>query len=153
MAEVIFKDLVRKKGLDWTVHSAGTNRYHKGGPADPRAIAECNRRGLDLRSHIARRVVTEDFAQYDVLFSMARDVTSDMSQFRPNPDLMGKIVPFLHSGQDVPDPWYGDASDFTLCFDLLIQASEKWLDELSRKTDRHSGSPSKKSTHSPLGKK
>ena len=131
MAEVIFSHLARQRGLDLKVHSAGTNRYHKGGPADLRAIAECERRGLDLRSHVARRVVAEDFSQYDVLFSMARDVTVEIAQFAPKAELMSKVTPFLVSGQDVPDPWYGDDSDFSRCFDLLLEASEKRLDELA----------------------
>ena len=130
MAEVIFKRLAHAAHLDWTVRSAGTNRYHKGGPADARAVAECRGRGIDLSGHIARRVTAQDFAEYDVLFSMAADVTDDLREICPSPELMGKVVAYRPVGEDVPDPWYGDAPDFAACYDIVETASRHQLERL-----------------------
>jgi len=130
MAEVIFRDLVKKRGLSWTVHSAGTNRYHKGGPADPRAVAECLRRGLDLQAHVARRVVPQDFDAYDVLYSMAEDVTEELAEFATRDRILSRVRPFVASGRDVPDPWYGSDGAFASCFELLEQAASEQLEKL-----------------------
>ena len=131
IAEAIFKRLATERGLDWTIRSAGTNEYHKGGPADARMIRECSKRGVDLSSHIARRVTARDFEDYDLLFSMAQDVTEDLREMCPRSDLMRKVVPFLDVG-DVPDPWYGSAAAFSECYDVVERASRDQLARLVR---------------------
>jgi protein-tyrosine phosphatase len=131
IAEVILNHLAREKGLDWTIRSAGTNRYHKGGPADARTVAICRERGHDLTAHIARRVTTRDFEEYDVLFSMAEDVTDDLRAMCPRPELMGKVRPFRPGGEDVPDPWHGGAEGFAEGFDIVEAAALAQMIRLS----------------------
>ena len=45
MAQAIMESLVREKGLDWIIDSAGTNGLHDGESPDVRAIEEIKRRG------------------------------------------------------------------------------------------------------------
>lgn len=127
MAEGILRDLLAKSGkTDWIVASAGTNRWHKGGPADERTIAACLRRGVDIRAHIARRVEPRDFSEYDVVYSMASDVSEEMREFMADPARDArKVRMFMDElaegprGRSVPDPWYGGAEDFDRCFELV----------------------------------
>lgn len=135
IAEVIFKKKLLEAGLSWTVRSAGTNRYHKGGPADARAIEVCRGKGMDLSAHIARRLTPADFDQYDVLFSMAADVTEEMQGIVGDESKMSRVRGFmdaLYPGQarSVPDPWYGGAQGFVECWELIERASERWIEIL-----------------------
>ena len=138
MAEGILRKLAREEGLDWEIRSAGTNRFHKGGPADARSVAACAGKKIDISSHIARRMVSGDFDRYDVIFTMADDVTDEMREFiRPESNEQDrlKIINFLDvlspgENRSVPDPWYGASGAFGDCFELVNQASRAWIKKL-----------------------
>lgn len=129
IAEGILRKLARDAGLDWEIQSAGTNRYHKGGPADSRSVAICAKKGIDIHSHVARRMAVQDFDRYDVIFTMADDVTEEMREFIRTPLDHMKIVDFLED-RSVPDPWYGGPGAFEECFELIESASKLWISKL-----------------------
>jgi len=133
MAEGVLKKLVQEKNLRHQIHSAGTNRYHKGGPADPRTVSAAKSFGLDISTHVARRLTSNDFDHYDVIFTMAGEVTEEMEDFIRSEQDRSKIINFLDSiypGQNksVPDPWYGGEKDFLECYQLIERASRAWID-------------------------
>lgn len=127
IAEGVLAKMDREKSLGFTVHSAGTNRHHKGGPADERSVRICKKRGVDISKHIARRFRVEDFTEYDLIYTMAADVVEEMQEFVSKPAHMEKVRNFLDElsprskmhGKDVPDPWYGGEEGFSECFDLI----------------------------------
>ena len=137
IAEGVLAQMAKSKALGWTVESAGTNRNHKGGPADERSVRICEKRGVDISGHIARRFRTKDFDEYDLIYTMAEDVVDEMQEFITEPTQRKKIINFLDEmpadsyprGQDVPDPWYGSEEGFAHCFDLI----EKCCSEILRK--------------------
>ena len=55
------------------VDSAATHSYHIGKPPDPRTQKAALKRGYDLSSLRARRVVPEDFDHFDHLLAMDAD--------------------------------------------------------------------------------
>jgi len=128
IAEVVMQKLIREQGLNWKVDSAGTNRYHKGGPADPRSVAICKTHGLDLSNHVARRFEPSDFKKYDVIYSLADDVTAEIRSFARTSDDMKNVRGFLDAlhpeqlGRSVPDPWYGGDDGFEECYQLVERA-------------------------------
>ena len=65
MAEGILKHKAQLAGLNWTVDSASTNRYHTGKPphALSQKVAELN--GIDISYQRARRFKPEDLDKYD----------------------------------------------------------------------------------------
>jgi protein-tyrosine phosphatase len=124
IAEVVLRDLAKRKGLAWTVDSAGTNQWHKGGPADPRSVSVCAGAGIDLSGHIARRFRVDDFEAYDRIYSLATDVTEEIRAFSTSAAQMAKVRNFMDvlpgaPGRSVPDPWYGGESDFRECYALI----------------------------------
>jgi protein-tyrosine phosphatase len=114
IAEGILRKKINDRNLGWTVSSNGTNRYHKGDPADPRAINVCKKHGIDIRNHIATRFKTADFNAYDLIVCMANDVYDEMQQFVTTKDQLQNviIIPFH-------DPWYGDDEGFEACFQTI----------------------------------
>ena len=123
IAEGVLRQLIGEVGLDWTVHSAGTNRWHKGGPADPRSETVCRENGVDISGHIARRFTHADFRAYDRIYSLATDVTEEIGEFAKGAEEKQRILTFMDllpgHGRSVPDPWYGDEADFQACYALL----------------------------------
>lgn len=128
IAEGVLQHLAREQGLDWTIRSAGTNRYHKGGPADPRSVAVCQENGVDISRHIARRFERADFTRYDVIYALARDVLSEIEDFSESPEEMDKVITF-----EVPDPWYSGEREFRECYSIVRKQCEAILQELTKK--------------------
>ncbi len=73
-AEGAFRHVVEEAGLAemFLIDSAGTHAYHVGEPADRRACAAAERRGISLEGIAARRVEPADFNRFDYVLAMDR---------------------------------------------------------------------------------
>lgn len=126
MAEAVMKKKAIEAGLNLHIESAGTNRYHKGGPADERTIKICLDNGVDLRSHIARRFRTADFSEFDKIVCLADEVAEEMNEFITHPKQWEKVTRL-----EVGDPWYGGEKEFIQCFKHIEQVCEMLLQKFS----------------------
>jgi protein-tyrosine phosphatase len=142
MAEGILRHQLKEKGLadKVTVHSAGTERYHIGHPADPRATRTSKKFGVDISTHKARQVAAHDFHTYDRIFSMAVDVQNELVRLAPK-DLQHKATLFMDliapgQNQSVPDPWYGDEQGFAPVYELIHKGCERIVEEIEREIHR-----------------
>jgi protein-tyrosine-phosphatase len=74
LAEALFKDLVRRKGHAdaWRIGSAGVWAL-EGSPAALSAISAAAARGLNLSTHVARRLTRELIEQSDLVLVMERE--------------------------------------------------------------------------------
>jgi protein-tyrosine phosphatase len=131
MAEVVFRDLVKRAGYEGkvTVISAGTGDWHVGEHSDERTIEALAARGYDGARHRARQFDTEWFENLDLV------VVFDRSQERilrawANTEIDRSKVRLLLSfddnqpGQaDVPDPYYSDAAMFSSVLGMIEQSS------------------------------
>ena len=124
-AEGVFRAHARRHapGLDLEIDSAGTHAYHVGEPPDPRTISAAARRGIDLAGLRARQVSDDDFERFDLIIAMDRLNHATLLDRSP-PEHHACIRTLLEfagrtAPADVPDPYYGDAADFSQVFDLL----------------------------------
>src|SRR5688572_8369678 len=71
LAEGIFKDIVKKKGLNnkISIDSAGTGNYHIGADPDHRSIKVARKYDIEL-DHKARQFVKRDFDDFDYIIAM-----------------------------------------------------------------------------------
>lgn len=143
MAEGILRHQLKEKGLDKivTVHSAGTERYHVGHSADPRATRTTKKFGVDISSHKARQVAAHDFHTYDKIYSMATDVQRELESLAPK-DLKHKAELFMDliepgKKQSVPDPWYGDEAGFSPVFELIRTGCERIIEEIKNDLNKN----------------
>ena len=136
-AEGVFRHHAEQSGIGDRLHidSAGTHAYHTGEPADRRARAAAERRGISLEGIRARRVVVEDFERFDHILAMDEDNLSRLQAESPD-EHRHKLRLFLEfaAGQEdeVPDPYYGGAAGFERVLDLVEEASRGLLETLSR---------------------
>lgn len=112
MVEAVARVELAKAGIDARVASAGTENYHVGDRADPRAIEVAEAYGYPLARHRARQVVREDFERYDHVLAMDRVNLRALGRLRAEP--ASRL--FLHGAaldlEEVPDPYYGGRDDF-----------------------------------------
>ena len=138
-AEGVFRHFVNEAGLDAQIQidSAGTHAYHSGEPADRRARAAAERRGMSLDGIQARRVSRSDFEQFDHILAMDEDNLARLQSEAPA-EHAHKVRLFLEfsssSETEVPDPYYGGTAGFERVLDLVEDASRGLLETLSSKS-------------------
>ena len=134
MAEYILKKKCAENNLDWEIASAGTENYHVGNGADERGVRTALKRGVNMSSHRARQLKQKDFEYYDVIYSLATDVTNEIFLIARSDARMKKVNSFmdeLFPGEklSVPDPWYGNEKDFEPVFELIEKVCDKIISE------------------------
>ncbi len=128
IAEALLKTKIATQNLNWTVASNGTNRYHKGEPADKRTTAVCLRNGLDIRTHIARRFKTTDFDHYDLIICMAEDVYIELQEFVTDKSQLKNVIV-----KEFNDPWYGGTEGFDEVFKKIDKYCDTLIDEIRKR--------------------
>ena len=127
------RQLVKEKGLGWTIDSAGTGGWHAGEAPDTRAQKMARQFGVDISGLRARQFSSDDFDNFDHIFALDQNNYRDILQkARTEEDkqkvrlLMNVVNPGMN--QVVPDPWYDD-SLFEPVFKMIEEACTKILNE------------------------
>jgi protein-tyrosine phosphatase len=137
-AEAVMRRMADDAGLAGLVEidSAGTSAEHLGAPPDRRAVAEADRRGLDLRSQQARRVQPDDWDRFDLLLVADDPVERALlRQAPPGADLskvrrMTAFGPDAGTIDEVPDPYYGGEDGFERVYEVVVRACAGLLDHV-----------------------
>ncbi len=137
-AEVVFRDLVAKKGLSdqFEIDSCGTHGYHIGEGADPRSCRFAKIRGYDLSAHVARQITSEDFVKYDWILVMDKMNLRALEEIVPDV-YRNKIELFMRFSEQseqtiVPDPYYGNDKAFSKVIDYCEDAAQGFLTFLQK---------------------
>ena len=123
IAEVVLRAAVEEAGLahDVVVDSAGTGGWHVGDGADRRSVRVLAAHGYDGSAHRAQQITPHWFGaddEPDLLLAMDATHYDDLRRLAPHAEirLLRSFDPACTglSGRrlDVPDPYYGDLSDF-----------------------------------------
>jgi protein-tyrosine phosphatase len=132
LGEGILRSMAAARGLDHLVEtdSAGTGGWHQGQAPDERSIRVARDNGIDISRLKARKLKTADFNTFDMIFAMDRSNLRDLVAAAPH-DSIADIHLFMDfvSGEmrDVPDPYYGDDSDFEAVYSMLSTGCERLL--------------------------
>ena len=135
--EGIMKSLVEKAGLqdEFEIDSAGIGNWHVGQLPDSR-MRKCGaEHGYNFNSH-ARQFQKSDFKKFETIVVMDnenyRAITS-MASCQADKDKVVRMADFLTNHREytsVPDPYYGDYSDFELVITLLEDACQELLNSI-----------------------
>ncbi len=136
-AEGILKQKVKEQGLNENIFidSAGIGSWHVGQLPDSRMRRCGKENGYDFSS-FARQFTKKDFERFDYIIVMDEDNYADVQSRCPNKSLMSKvhyIREFFDKYKNqsiVPDPYYGDYSDFQFAIDLLEDACQTILNKI-----------------------
>jgi protein-tyrosine phosphatase len=132
--EAVLKAKAHKLGLDVVVDSAGTIGYHQGNPPDSRSQQAANLRGYSFKGMQSRKVVAQDFVDFDYILAADNANMADLMAACPA-EYQYKLSLFLsHSDSgytEIPDPYYGGDNGFGLVLDLIEQASDSILNGLT----------------------
>lgn len=134
IAEAIFKDMIRQKGLDGLVECDSAGTFDEEYSTFP--LAQVNtvlgKYGLQTH-HKARKVSPADYKIYDYILAMDSLNLSDVQEMMPK-NLETKPVMRLvrdfdkhKDSRNVEDPYYGQEDDFEATYEVLVQALEPFM--------------------------
>ena len=136
LADALLRKKVAEIGLDIEIDSAGTSDYHIGGEPDKRTQENALNHGLDMSFLCARQFTKKDFDTFDLIYVMDKSnecnvlsLTADSGQ----KEKVKLILDLLDDAQykEVPDPYFGGEQGFETVYNLLDQATDKILEEIS----------------------
>lgn len=124
--------------LSIVVDSCGVSDEERGNPIDRRAARVLRENGYDVSPHSARQIHPDELGQWDLILAMTGQHLSRLMRLADLADLEVSDVASVgdpnsvniqlfrefdpQSGprnMDVPDPWYGDYSDFVDTLDVI----------------------------------
>ncbi|MFJ1748939.1 low molecular weight protein-tyrosine-phosphatase [Streptomyces sp. NPDC088116] len=149
IAEAVFRARLTEAGLDSRVEvdSAGTDGWHEGDGADPRALSVLNARGYPS-DHSARRFRASWFPLLDLVIALDEGHLRELRRLAPTPEAAAKVrllrsydpavgplddPPDTRSGAarpmdlGVPDPYYGGMDGFEKCLEMVEAACDGLL--------------------------
>lgn len=106
------------------IDSAGTANYHVGDSPDHRSIAVAKQNGIDISNQRGRQFNVSDFDTFDYIFTMDDSNYQNIIALARNHNDTTKVKRILEVDESiqlthVPDPYYGDISDFENVFQIL----------------------------------
>ena len=130
MAEFIFKDLVRKNGLEdsFYIESAAVSTEEIGNSIYPPAKRCLNAHGIPFdKNKTARQITRADYDRFDLIIYMDRMNLRWLKWIIPD-DPQNKIklmMSYTGHDRDVADPWY--TGDFETTYNDIMKASQMLL--------------------------
>jgi protein-tyrosine phosphatase len=135
LAAGMLRKKLEEKGIEAIVDSAGFEPHHIGEGPDDRTVAIAKKNNIDITAHSMRLFKVEDFDLYDSIYVMDQRNMRDVLFLARNENDKQKVKYLLNildpnKNQIVPDPYYGEESDFEHAFALIEQACTKIADSL-----------------------
>jgi protein-tyrosine phosphatase len=136
LADGILRNKVSHKQLPWFVDSAGTAAYHIGNPPDLRMIQTAKANGIDISGLRARQFTPQDFEDFDRIYVMDQSNYKNvlaMANSNADRQKVSLLLDHLYPNKqlEVPDPYYGNQSDFDAVFTLVNEATEALITDLT----------------------
>lgn len=133
LAEGIIRAKLMRVPGNFEVDSAGTGGWHSGENPDARSIKVARMHGIDISEQRARQLIKDDLQRFDLIFAMDQSNLRNIRQLS-TPENYHKTHLYLEFAgfgiADVPDPWYGDFSDFEQVYRLLDTTAERVIQRL-----------------------
>ena len=128
LAEGILRSKISEKHI---VASAGTISFHEGSPPDKRSTKIAKEYGVDISHQRANYFTEKHLEDFDKIFCMDLKNLEDVLSKAKSEEQRNKVSLIMEEAGvlsdekiEVPDPYYGDMSDFEMVYQMLDQACE-----------------------------
>ena len=128
LAEGILRSKISEKHI---VASAGTISFHEGSPPDKRSTKIAKEYGVDISHQRANYFTEKHLEDFDKIFCMDLKNLEDVLSKAKSEEQRNKVSLIMEEAGvlsdekiEVPDPYYGDMSDFEKVYQMLDQACE-----------------------------
>lgn len=135
MAEALFRDLVKKEGLEniIKIDSAGTGEWHIGHPPHQGTREILKKYKISDEGLKARKITSADL-NFDYIIGMDSENIKNIKKLGTVPShvKVKRLLDFTegNTGMDVPDPYYSGNFDET--YELVKEGTENLLREIKK---------------------
>lgn len=141
MAEGVFRSMAKSDKRVGLIDSAGTGAYHEGCPPDPRTMTVLEENGEFDYHHLARKVQSSDFKDFDYILAMDEDNMHDLLRMQRRLVKSGgadaapaTVILFGdfggRKGEQVVDPYYGARDGFTVAYEQMTRFSKGFMEQI-----------------------
>ncbi|HEY0667045.1 MAG TPA: low molecular weight protein-tyrosine-phosphatase [Sphingobacteriaceae bacterium] len=130
LAHGVLEHMVKERGLDWEIDSAGTGDWHVGEAPDKRSIAIAKKYGVDISNQCCRIFRVADFDDYDRIYVMDKNNLLDVLSLARSDQDRTKVTLFLGTGT-VPDPYY-DNDQFEPVYKMIEKRCRELIEEATQ---------------------
>jgi len=134
MAEYVFKDLVRKEGLEkeFVIESAATSNEEIGNGMHYGTRQKLEEVGVEYGNHRARQLKQEDYDKYDYLIGMENSNIYNMLKIVGNDseNKVFRLLDFSKYPRDIADPWY--TGNFDKTYEDVLEGCNEFLKFLQK---------------------
>ncbi len=123
MAEGLFKKIVSDNGIENVDCSSAGLFAMTGDEVSLNSVKACERFGVDISTHRARRITAYILDETDKFVCMTKDHASSLSLYVPSE----KIIVL---GDGIPDPYGGDTETYMMCANSIKTALTEQLNEI-----------------------
>jgi protein-tyrosine phosphatase len=135
MAEFVFKDMVKKRGLSDRSHiaSAATSTEEIGSVVHHGTRKILNRLGISTEGKHAVQMTTGDYREYDYIIAMDQRNIANINRIigKDSKNKVRKLLDYTQSSGDIADPWYTD--DFEQTYKDIYEGCEALLEYICEK--------------------
>lgn len=129
VAEGYMRHALNELGVldQFSLDSAGVDSHHIGQAPDPRAQEISLKYGVDVSDLRARNIRGRDYDTFDLILAMDKTHLAKLKKHKPE-GCKARVELYLPYSEtmrveEVPDPYYGDLSDFEHVHELLKTAT------------------------------
>jgi protein-tyrosine phosphatase len=132
MAEAVFRNLVKKEGLDHKIEidSAGTGGWHIGNPPHEGTTTLLLDKNISTEGIKARQVVDHDLDEFHYIIAMDAQNLGDLHRLAGSrkTGYIGRLLDFVPDSnvEDVPDPYF--TGNFNEVYELVEKGSKNLLE-------------------------
>ena len=133
MAEYVFKDLVRKEGLEneFLVESRGTCDDEIGNDIHPGTKSILDKHNIPYTRHYATRLLKSDYEKFDYFIGMDNYNVLSMKKLFGTDKKVYKLLDFTKHSKEIDDPWY--THNFTITYEEVDKGCRALLDYIKCK--------------------
>ena len=132
MAEFVFKDILRKKGIEdkYEVASAATSTEELGNNVHHGTRNKLNLMGIAVEDRCAWQIHKSDYDRYDLFILMDENNMRNIKRVFPNDceKKIHKLLDYSKSPRDIADPWY--TGNFDVTYDDIVEGCEALVEFL-----------------------
>ena len=135
MAEFIFKDIVKKQGLDkkFYIKSSATSYEEIGNDIYYGARDKLIQKGIPFQKRKATRLKPDDYKKYDYIIGMEEANIMNIKRIigEDTENKIYKLLDFSNNPRDIADPWY--TGNFEVTYNDIVEGCIGLLEFLKDK--------------------
>jgi protein-tyrosine phosphatase len=137
MAEFVFKDLVKKRGLEdlFIIASSATSTEELGNPVHHGTRNKLKEYGISTEGKRAVQLSKKDYEKYDYIIAMdGRNITNTHRIIgHDSKKIVSRFLDFTENSRDIADPWY--TGDFDQTYSDIREGCESLLNHIMNQMD------------------